>query len=225
MRGLITKQTEKAEDRNLVAMLGLNLVLLAFFIMLTTLSDFQEEKADSAIESINQTFEARLQRPSAKYEQTLAESVSSDQVIDEIGTLFSETLPDVEVVESSTQTALRIILPLANVFPSVVSDSSDAAAPSQALLASRLRAALSRYENKGGTSEITLLYGLGANQTLKGRGNLVTRRLDRLVGVFEEAGHLANQLAVGVEQGYADQFIIVIRLFTGQNSLFEEPSS
>ena len=197
MRGLITKQTEKAEDRNLVAMLGLNLVLLAFFIMLTTLSDFQEDKAESAIESINQTFEARLQRPTAKYEQTLAESVSSDQVIDEIGTLFSETLPDVEVVESSTQTALRIILPLASVFPSVVSDSSEATSPSesQALLASRLRAALSRYEDKGGTSEITLLYGLGANQTLKGRGNLVTRRLDRLVGVFEEAGHPRISLA------------------------------
>lgn len=229
MRGLIIKQKENAEDRNLVAMLGLNLILLAFFIVLTALADSSDEKASAVMESVNQTFDSRLQRPTARYEQTLTEPVPSDQVFDNIGDLFTETLPGVEVVENSAHTALRIVVPLALVFPSSQSSAESVViAQSQEKLASRLWGALSRYEEKGGTSEVTLLYGLGAHQTLKAnqafkeQGNLVTRRLDGLVRVFEQAGLPAHQIAVGVEQGYADKFLIVIRLFAEQNRLFEE---
>ncbi len=225
MRGLITKQKENADDRNLVAMLGLNLILLAFFIVLTALAGVSDEKASAVMESVNQTFDPRLQSPAARYEQTLAEPAPSDQIFDNIGDLLTETFPEVEVVENSAGTALRIVVPHSLVF---ISSQPVVIAESQERLASRLWVALSRYEDKGGTSEVRLLHGLGANQTLKfdqtfnGRGNLVTRHLDRLVSVFEQAGFRAHQLVVGVEQGYPDKFLIVIRLFAERNRLFDE---
>ncbi|WP_343559756.1 hypothetical protein [Kiloniella sp. b19] len=212
MLKLIVEKLNSTQDRNLIAMLSLNLLLLAFFIMLTTLADFEEEKAEAVLASVNQTFDGQssLPNPQARYEESLEKIGESAALIDEIGSLFQETIPVTEVEEDSAQNFLRLTLPVGRVFL----ERSEELLPVQDLLVARLLKGVSRFEKNGGASEIELLYGVGLNQTLKGRGNLVTRRLDSALALFEREGYPARQLSIGLQQGYADRFLIVIRLYS-----------
>ncbi|MFP4312713.1 MAG: hypothetical protein ACLFR0_00175 [Alphaproteobacteria bacterium] len=95
--------------------LSLFIMLLSFFIILNSMSDFEEVKADPVLSSLNMAFSSAAvdkerERPSVK----ITEDVSSQEgnTLDKIKGLFENNITNFKVAQNRFGTEMRIVLSL-----------------------------------------------------------------------------------------------------------------
>lgn len=175
---------------NIVAMLSLKLLLLAFFILLSTMSSFEEKRSRAVLESVATTFEGQvaalrsLDNPAAG----LDELEGAPSLVDQLESLFRQTLPAVEVETSADGRVLRLESPASSLFRV----RSTRLAPGRGVFLNRLARILEGRDGPRGGYELQFLHSVpglddGAPVDLAiGRGGVVARRLDEF-GVTREA--------------------------------------
>lgn len=203
MFGRLIKFGNSSGDPGASVTLSLYLLLLAFFIMLNAFADKEEAKAEAVLESINSSFseEATPENPTPenptlqlRYEKLLNKLGGKNQVADDLGRLFEEIIPVVEVAWGQNQDKLRLALPMDRVFP----EKSREMSPQLDVILQRFLFVLSQIEEDGVFTELSLLYGLEKRQTLESRSSLVTKRLDHVVSTLESHGYPHEQISVGL---------------------------
>lgn len=175
-------------------MLSLKLILLAFFILLTTMSNFEEQRSRMVLESVATTFQGKiaairaLPNPDAGLDQLAGASLA-----DRIESLFKQTLPAVSVDKSADGTVLRIELPARNVFKA----GSASLAPGRGVLLRRLAATLGEEESSRKFFELQFLHWTPAGAQA-GRNNTAVLRTGRLARYMGELGVPPRKLSVGL---------------------------
>lgn len=211
----LTRKQKGNVDPTLILMLSLYLLLLAFFILLTTMSQFEQERTRKVLESVNVTFEGRvvatqsLPNPDAGTGALDGERSLTDQ----IESLFKQTIPAIEVDESADGTVLRIEMDARSLFRR----GSTAFAPGRSALFRRLAEALTGPEGQARFFELAFEHavplgaGVGRDSLSVLRGGTVARHLGRL-GVPAEKVSTAIW-PVEARGGKAGKVALAVHLF------------
>lgn len=174
-------QQKESSGGNIMLMLSLKLILLAFFILLTTMSEFEERRTRDVMESVTSTFLGQvaavrgLPNPDAG---TGALNGAKSLTI-QLKTLFKQTIPAVEVSESADGQFLRIEMASRSLFER----GSTALSPGRSAFLRRLAEALASGQGKKRFFELQFLHAypasaaIGENSLAVLRGGALIRRL------------------------------------------------
>ena len=118
MDGADDESQPPAEDASVILFLGLYLLLVAFFIMLNSISDFDAHRIEDAVASVRTAFPG--DRPTTKSEVRIAINagtrVTPDEFTGDLRAAFEEYLPDVKIPEVHKGGVLAITLPAESLF-------------------------------------------------------------------------------------------------------------
>jgi hypothetical protein len=108
----------KQADANILTLLSLNLLLLGFFILLTALSNFQEDRQRLVLESVNEAFNGRVaaDRSYSESSSGLDNLEEIEALLDDAGKLFGSALPAVKVKRAADRPVVRFELSAATLF-------------------------------------------------------------------------------------------------------------
>jgi hypothetical protein len=114
------KQPVKISDPSTVLFLGLYLILLAFFILLSSVSTVSESKTSAAVGSINSAFRSDT-RVEALTGDSLLLARGAGQLdralLGAVRASFSSAFPNVEPNETIVGRAVRFVIPSDSIFP------------------------------------------------------------------------------------------------------------
>ncbi|MGH6946884.1 MAG: hypothetical protein ACREDZ_06110 [Kiloniellales bacterium] len=202
-------------DPNIIAMLSLNLLLLAFFILLNGLSALESQKVHAVMESVKQTFQGPSQSAvgPAGGEGGVATLPGGADALDRMARLFDSVTPLIERKETEYATVMRFALPASALFVSGRAE----LLPGRDLLLRRVAGVLLETTADRRNLELELLYkpeSAAARGLAAGRVGLVARRLTS----FDfEAANLAVSVVPAEDAGSGaaggDALVFVIRLF------------
>jgi len=105
-------------DKTIYLFLSLYLLLLAFFIMLNTISNARDERVAKAVESVKETF----QNYSPSSREFLSSAANPDSMIaaeaylDDIRNVFSAQFQDAKFQRKTNGTLLRVLIPARSLF-------------------------------------------------------------------------------------------------------------
>lgn len=193
MNALRRAARQAGGDANVVALLSLKLLLLAFFILLNAMASYEEERTRAVIESLRSTFhgETATVAPRARYNSALGPVDEGGGPVEEAAQLFRQHVPAVVVEAEQAGHRLRLTIPVAQLFrPGEVDVRADRL-PLMQRLAESLAAR--------GDFELQFLYPT----TTPGKKGLPTQALEvRRAGQFarnmEGLGLPPRMLSVGV---------------------------
>ena len=208
------QDSDDGMDANLVSLLSLKLLLLAFFILLNGISQFEVEKTRAVLESVNAVFNGRFAAiPSTGPEPVvLAPFDYTDGALGDIGQLFRATLPAARVEITARGPALRIELSAGSLFRPGRAELQ----PGRGLLLGRLASALIREQAAGQPLVVELLHGL-PSRGMHVVADAGPRALELLrAGLFAREmtgrGLAPDALSVGVVPNKPGVIQILIRL-------------
>ena len=215
--GVARQQEVQRGDPSLVALLSLKLLLLGFFILLNALSDFEEHRARSVMESVNQAFDGRIDAPRsyAPFAAALGPLAQGRAMMEEIGRLFQSLIPAVRSEHAAERGRLELELPADTLFrPGGIS-----LQPGRDLLLRRFVAALSSEGRLGLDYEVELLHGVPvaavAGTTATPAETLEMRRLGALVRLLVRLGVPARKLSIGMLPGRPGKVRLVLQAYHG----------
>lgn len=201
-------------DPNIVALLSLKLLLLGFFILLNALSQFEEDRSRSVIESINEAFNGRVEARESLSNSSagLGQLPDAVAVLQESRELFESLLPAVRSDSSAGGRRVRLELPAGTLFR------RDQARlqPGRGLLLRRLAEALRRRTAKGEVFELTLLHGVPAAASGEADSQaallaLAIQRMDLMVRYLTRRGLAGERLSIGLLPGQPDRMQLVVQ--------------
>lgn len=216
MSGLpVFPKRKSDQDPNIILMLSLYLLLLAFFILLTTISQFEQERTREVVESVNVTFEGKVVASESLPNPNAGTGAldGSPSLSDQVKSLFKQTIPTVEVEESADGTVMRIEMDARALFRR----DSTALAPGRSALFRRLAEALTEGSSRQGFFELRFEHavpqgaGVGRNSLSVLRGGAVARRLGDL-GVAREK-LAATIWPVAADSGKMNKVALAVHLF------------
>lgn len=214
MRGPLARTFAAQSDPNVIALLSLKLLLLAFFILLNALSVIEEDKQRVVIDSVSQAFDGRIQAYKNLSEQAAASGQLSGarQLAEALADLLDSTLPAIRLTEGASHSEVRIELPSSMLFGRGETELK----PGHDLLIQRLTAALLAENAKGVTFLAEVRHGVPANalerlDELKDR-SVELRRIGHLAQVMIEEGMPREQLSSGLELGRPGAVFLNFRL-------------
>ncbi len=202
----------KERDLNLVAMLSLYLLLLAFFILLNALSRLESDRTRTVIESINEAFDGQVRAPSSAkpYSAALGPLEDAAALIEELRQLFDSMLPAIASETAADGPVLRLELSAEVLFM----PRSSALRGGRAPLIERIARALRKAENAGLFVELELFHGLAAAPSAaQAAAGLEVQRMGVLVRAFAERGVPAERLSVGVLADKAGIVQLIFRVY------------
>ncbi len=205
------------KDPNIVALLSLQLLLLAFFILLNALSKFEDEKTRRVLESVNDTFNGQVQavRNASTYKGAIGSLDDGRSLVAELKQLFTSTLPATRVEQTSRANLFRLELPAAQLFEA---DSAELRSGRPGLL-KRISDVLKRRQAQGQSFRLRWLHGVDSTGDRRlaapGPGLLEIRRLGHVAEELLARGVEAERLAVGVEPIGGGRMVLEIRLAAG----------
>lgn len=197
-------------DPNILSLLSLKLLLLAFFILLNAMSHFEEDRARKVLESVNEAFNGRVEALRSLTSQNagignLRESVAHVRAA---GELFQSMIPAVRVEVSAGGKRVRLSLPATTLFR----PGEEALQPGRGLLFERLIFALEKERRVGPGYELELYHGLRAG----GSGSadlLALRRMGLLARYLEGKGLPDDVLSIGLLPGRGETVDLVVQVF------------
>src|SRR3546814_16849761 len=103
MAGAAPQSGGRQGNSHIVALLSLNILLLAFFILLNSLASFEEERRGAVVESVREAFQGLLPagRSVSADPAGLGVLDGADDSIESLSQLFGEHLPMVERPQAS----------------------------------------------------------------------------------------------------------------------------
>ena len=205
------------KDPNIVALLSLQLLLLAFFILLNALSKFEDEKTRRVLESVNDTFNGQVQavRNASTYSGAIGSLDDGRSLVAELKRLFTTTLPATRVEQSSNANLFRLVLPATKLFEA---NSAELRSGRLGLL-NRISALLKKRQALGQGFRLRWLHGVETTRDRRLAAPAPSLHEIRRVGyVVEELlarGVEPARLAIGVEPTGAGRMVLEIRLPDG----------
>ena len=206
--------SSRGGDANIVALLSLKLMLLAFFLLLVSLSSLQEQKVMLVIESVNDVFDGKIKskRSLPVFESALQELDGSKDVRQQIARLFKQYIPASRIEELDQGHKLRISLPLPLFFaedgasfqigPGLLLDRLVGLLQHSSALAEARVAVQQSWQRDGPAAEAEL--------------DLAARRMATLARAFIRRGQPAEQVAAGFGDAPAGELWITIENIDGQ---------
>jgi hypothetical protein len=213
MRQIGCRQDRTEGDPNLVALLSLKLLLLAFFILLTALAQFETDKVALVVSSVNEAFDGRVQS-----EQDLSSVPAaagpvdgSTRLTERVRNLFSSTLPMARIERDDVNGELRVELPIDELFHR----RSERLKAGPAVLLGRLAALLGPERPEGTDYRLEMLVGVdeGSLSRLASEPEaLPPRRAGTLARDFARRGMPPAKLSVGLLPGLDARVRLVLRV-------------
>ena len=205
------------KDPNIVALLSLQLLLLAFFILLNAMSKFEDEKTRRVLESVNDTFNGQVQavRNASTYSGAIGSLDDGRILVAELKRLFASALPATRVQQTSRANLFRLELPAAKLF-----EPGSAELRSGRLgLLRRISAALKQRQALGQGFRLRWLHGVASTGDRRlaapAPSLLEIRRLGHVIEELLARGVAPDRLAVGVEPIGEGRMVLEIRLPEG----------
>jgi len=200
------------KDPTVLTLLSLKLLLLAFFILLTSLAEFQEDRTRQVLESVSEAFNGQVQadRSYSLSSSALANLEELEALFGEVGDLFQSSLPAVKVQRSADRRLVSFTLPAATLF----APGSTRLRPGRWLMLRRLVDSLTHRGRSGLPYELSVLHGV-AGRGLGPGGSMPTLELERLgalAGALTARGLPARRFSIGVEPGAPKRVRFVLQL-------------
>jgi hypothetical protein len=191
----LSASTKSGPNANIVAMLSLKLLLLAFFILLTTISRFEEERSRAVMHSVAVTFAGAVPATEGRDvpDAGIGHREKQASLSQQIRALFKQTLPMVEVNTSADGRVLRLETRAADLFQM----GQATLRPQRGILLRRLANALNDPRRGPGVYIVEVLHavppgdGAAASRLPAARGGTLVRALGGL-------GVPADRLAAGL---------------------------
>lgn len=202
-------------DANIIALLSLKLMLLAFFLLLVSMSSLQEQKVMLVIESVNDVFDGKIKatRSFPVFESALEELEGARDPRHEIARLFEQYLPASRVEPLDQGDKLRIALDLKLFF----AEGESAFLVGPGLLLDRLAALLRRSAVLEGT-RVLAQQGLPASDQRGAEDlNLAADRMAVLAQAFVKRGLAPERISAGLGDVPPGQLWIVIENIYGND--------
>ena len=190
-------------DPNVIALLSLKLLLLAFFILLNALSVIEDEKQRVVIDSVSQAFDGRIQAYKNLSEQAAGAGQLSGarELANELADLLDATLPAIRLNEGAENSEVRVELPSSMLFARGATELN----PGRDQLLRRLTKALLDANGKGAAFLLEVRHGVPENALKRLDGaqqrSVELRRLGHLAQLAADAGLPRERLATGLEIG------------------------
>lgn len=168
---------------NIIALLSLNILLLAFFILLNSLSTFEEERRDAVMDSVRQAFQGLVPADRNLQDNPAAADLfeGAAEAADSLNQLFGDDLPLVESRDAAGRWTLQADLPVADLF----ADDGAALSPDGAETLRLIAGVMADPRFAGAGYQVDVLYGLaGGDSGLAGNRAAMAR-----------AGALVRELA------------------------------
>ncbi len=201
---------------NIVLLLSLNLILLAFFIMLNSLAEFEAGRARAVIDSVNRAFNGKLasaERAPA-HSPTLGALPEVEAKLNELGSLFEAIIPSANAKRMRRARAVRIDLPVRAMFgPAGVT-----LRPGRDDLIQRLGRTLARDSHGGPSFSLEVLLGLStlggapAAMAIRNPRSIEVRRAAVLAQRLIEAGVAPGALSIGLLPQHPGTLRFVVRV-------------
>ena len=190
----------RQNDPNTGLFLGLYLLLLAFFAFLTSISNFEESKSRSVIESIASTFSPSIPMGGGALMDSseAATGIEGRKFQDNLTALFADSMPFARVSILEAGRAMEVVFAAEDIFVSA----GAAIRPERLVLAKRLAAMLAghppdvRFEIE---AIIGLREGLGVSDGAGADTGLAVGRAGVLARALHDAGSPPGSVAVGLE--------------------------
>ncbi|MGD1876904.1 MAG: flagellar motor protein MotB [Kiloniellaceae bacterium] len=99
-------------------MLSLNILLLAFFILLNSMASFEEERRDAVVDSVREAFQGLVPADRNLTADPAALDIfeGADDVIDSLNQLFGDNLPLVESQDAAGNRVIKVDMPAGDLF-------------------------------------------------------------------------------------------------------------
>jgi len=109
---------ERGGNGHVVPLLSLNLILLAFFILLNALSEVRADKSRAVLDSINRTFRGELVSPEddLAYIASLGSLPRAAALVRAVGSVFESAFPLARSSQLNRADMMRIDLPVTDLF-------------------------------------------------------------------------------------------------------------
>ncbi len=190
----------RQNDPNTGLFLGLYLLLLAFFAFLTAISNFEESKSRSVIDSIASTFSSSLPmgRGALMDSSEVALGIEGRKFQDNLTALFEQTMPLARVSILKAGRVMEVVFAAEDLFVGAAA----AMRPERLVLANRLAAVLGghppeiRFEIE---AIIGLREGLSVSDGADADTGLAVGRAGVLARALHDAGSPPGSVAVGLE--------------------------
>jgi len=201
-------------------MLSLKLILLAFFILLTVMSDFEEKRTRDVLESVNARFFGNVKAVTGMDKPDAATGAlqGAKALKTQLKSLFEQTIPAVKVEESADGRVLRLEMDADKLFEK----GSTALAPGRSAFVRRVARALTKGPGAKQFYEMQFLHAypgaaaIGRNSLAVLRGGAFVRRLTAQ-GI--EAAQVSTGLwPVGADSPDRGKVSVAIHLFTSEQS-------
>jgi len=202
-------------NSNMMLLLSLNLILLAFFILLNSLSEFETDRSRAVLDSVKQAFHGKVevagQLPAIS--NALGELPEVAAKMREVGSLFEAIAPLAKAKSLRRANSVQIDFPASAMFkPGSTRIRQDRGALFQRL-AQSLRKPL------GGAPHylLEILVGIGSQRTAQGAAttapvNLEVRRAAVLAARLIAEGMPLDGLSTGLRPSAVDSLRFVVRL-------------
>lgn len=210
----IPPQQAAKKDPNIVALLSLQLLLLAFFILLNALSKFEDEKTRRVLESVNDTFNGQVQavRNASTYSGAIGSLSDGRSLVAELKRLFTAELPATRVEQPSRANLFRLEVPATELFEA---GSAELGSGRLGLL-KRISEVLKQRQAQGQGFRLRWLHGVDSTGDRRlaapAPSLLEIRRVGHVVEELLARGVAPERLAIGVEPIGAGRMVLEIRL-------------
>ncbi len=217
MTAAVPTGRDREGSSNIVLLLSLMLILLAFFILLNSLSKFETGRARAVIESVNRAFNGKIESEdrSPAYSVLLGALPEVEAKLREVASLFEAIVPSTRVKRIRRAKAVRVELPAASLFqPAEVR-----LRPRSEFLIQRFARLLARDPRGGPSYDLEVLLGVGAPPAGGARPvtpdprSLEVRRAALLAQRLIEEGLTPPALSIGLlpRQPGTVRFVVRVR--------------
>jgi outer membrane protein OmpA-like peptidoglycan-associated protein len=202
-------------NSNMMLLLSLNLILLAFFILLNSLADFETERARAVLASVKQAFngkvEAAGQLPSLS--SSLGALPEVEAKMREVGSLFEAIAPSAQAKSVRRANSVQIDFPASVLFR----PGSQRLRQGREALLERFAESLRKGPEGAPRYLLEILVGTGSQTVVDGgaptaSASLELRRAAVLAARLSAQGAPLDGLSTGLRPGAADSLRFVVRL-------------
>lgn len=193
-----TNPQEDGTKRTSSLFLSVYLLLLAFFILLNSISTLHEVRAKAVMDSLTSTFATLLPSRQTPFSSATGTIVGTREFFKTVGDIFEAAIPAARIRIAQTGRLMQITLPLDALYLAEKAEIR----PAQGALLNRLVAAMS-VPPRGLRYEMTLLVGsaYGEGGGLPIGENLAVARAGVMAREMVRRGAAPQTLFVGIEPG------------------------
>jgi len=190
----------------LMGLVSLMLMLVAFFIVLVAMSEFDERRVRSALASIQDSFAGTPDEIEGDDDLSAADAIALQAVRDELAGLFATEL-QIDRIERTGGGAVEIDVAADRLF----ADGTAQLQPTVRAVLERVIAALER-RPPGYRYEIDVLVGRGSEAQ---ESEMSVARSGALVRAFIDAGAMRSAMAAGLRPEKPERVRLVLHLISG----------